>query len=356
MLFTSGLMATAADRHVSAGDKDKVSFTGRVQRLADGGVRYDWTGVYMQTQFTGTRVSAVLSDEGTSYHNVFVDGKWIKKIKVTGTNPQTILLADRLAAGRKHTLRLQKCTEGEYGCTTVKELVVDSKATLSAVKPSGRFIEVIGDSYTCGFGTESNDRDDPFKLETENCDMAYGCIVARYFGADYALVAHSGQGMVRHWGDSVQVSANSMPERWTRVFDAHGTEAYDYKAYTPQLVMINLGTNDFSPTAIPTSDQYVSAYVKLIQDIKSRYGADTPVLCVTPHSASTYLKAALAELSKEALKMNRVYMANPMDRVVNDATELGACWHPSHKGQVKIAMSLIPQVSTIMGWSVKTGE
>ena len=136
------------------------------------------------------------------------------------------------------------------------------------------------------------------------------------------------------------------------MFDAHGTEPYDYKAYTPQLVMINLGTNDFSPTAIPTSDQYVKAYVKLINDIKARYGADTPVLCITPHSASTYLKAALAELAKEALKMNRVYMANPMDRVVNNATELGACWHPSHKGQVKIAMSLIPQVSTIMGWGV----
>lgn len=235
----------------------------------------------------------------------------------------------------------------------MKELIVDKNATLTAVKPKARFIEVIGDSYTCGFGTESNNRTDPFKLETENCNQAYGCLVANYFDADYALVAHSGQGITRHYGDSVRVSVNNMPDRWMRIFDNHGMEPYDFKAYTPDLVMINLGTNDFSPTAIPTSEQFVGAYVKLIKNIKAHYGEDTPVLCITAHSASTYLKAAMAELAKETLKMKKVYMANPMDRVVNTETELGACWHPSFKGQSKIAMSVIPQVSTIMGWSVE---
>lgn len=352
MICMCGTVATAADKRVSAGDKNQITFTGRVQHLQDGSVRYDWTGVYMQTRFTGSRIAAVLSDEGTSYHNVFVDGKWIKKIKVSGKDPQSITLADKLAKGT-HTLRLQKCTEGEYGCTTVKELIVDKNATLTAVKPKARFIEVIGDSYTCGFGTESNNRTDPFKLETENCNQAYGCLVANYFDADYALVAHSGQGITRHYGDSVRVSVNNMPDRWMRIFDDHGMEPYDFKAYTPDLVMINLGTNDFSPTAIPTSEQFVGAYVKLIKNIKAHYGEDTPVLCITAHSASTYLKAAMAELAKETLKMKKVYMANPMDRVVNTETELGACWHPSFKGQCKIAMSVIPQVSTIMGWSVE---
>ncbi len=347
-LFSVGM--SAADRHVAA-NNPCVSFTGRVQHLDNGGVRYDWTGVYMQTEFTGGRIAIVVSEEGTSYHNVFIDGKWVKKIKITGTEPQTIVLADKLSKG-KHVLRLQKCTEGEYGCTTVKEIIVDKSAVLNAVKPTGRFIEVIGDSYTCGYGTESDCADDPFQLETENCNKAYGCIVARYFNADYALVAHSGQGIVRHWGDSVQVSANSMPKRWKHVFDAHGDIDYDYKAYTPQLVMINLGTNDFSPTAIPTIEQYVGTYVELIKDVKKQYGEDVPVLCITPHSATTYLRAALGELRNEALKLNKVYMANSLDRTVTESTDLGASCHPNYRGQCKIAMSLIPQISTIMGWTI----
>ncbi len=342
----------ADDRHILA-TAPEVSFTGRVQRLDNGGVRYDWTGVYLQTAFTGSRIAAVMSEEGTSFHNVFIDGQWVKKIKVTGKEPQTITLADRLSEGQ-HILRLQKCTEGEYGCTTVKEIVVERTAELSPVLPADRFIEVIGDSYTCGYGTESDNRDDPFQLETENCDKAYACIVARHFNADYALVAHSGQGIVRHWGDSVQISADNMPIRWTQRFDAHGTEPYDYQAYRPQLVLINVGTNDFSPGAMPTVEQYVGSYVKLIQSVKARYGEEVTVLCITPHSANSELKAALHELRNRTQQMHRVYMANAMDRTVSEDTDLGASWHPNYRGQCKIAMSLIPQISTIMGWPVTT--
>ncbi len=345
---------TAADRHIPA-TAPEVSFTGRVQRLDNGSVRYDWTGVYLQTAFTGSRIAAVVSEEGTSFHNVFIDGQWVKKVKVTGTEPRTVVLAEGLPEGQ-HVLRLQKCTEGEYGCTTVRELLVEPSAEVSAVPPTGRFIEVIGDSYTCGYGTESDSRDDPFQLETENCDKAYACIVARYFHADYALVAHSGQGIVRHWGDSVQVSADNMPTRWTQLFDAHGTAPYDFQGYKPQLVLINVGTNDFSPGTIPTVEQYVGSYVKLIQSVKARYGEDVAVLCITPHSANGDLKAALRELRDRTQQMPRVYMANSMDRTVSDDTDLGASWHPNYRGQCKIALSLIPQISTIMGWSVPLPE
>lgn len=348
----SPMMGFAAEKSIPA-NSSAISFTGRVQKLSDGGVRYDWVGVYWQTIFSGKQISAIVSDEGTSYHNIYVDGKWLKKIKITGKEPQRILLADKLSAG-KHTLRMQKCTEGEFGCTTLSKVIVDAKSQMAAVKPTGRFIEVIGDSYTCGYGTESNRAEEPFQLETENCNKAYACIIARYFNADYALVAHSGQGMVRHWGDSVQISTNSMPERWTRVFDAHGTESYDFKAYRPQLVMINLGTNDFSPTAIPTTDQYVGAYVELIKSVKTHYGQDIPILCITPHSATPYLKAALAELKEKVANLKNVNMANALSNTVSSQGDLGASEHPNYRGQRKIAMSLIPQVSTIMGWDIDT--
>ena len=329
-----------------------VTYTGRTSVASDGAVSYDWTGVYLQTYFTGGSIAIDVSEAGTSYHNVFIDGKWIKKIKISSTQPShVIVLASGLSHGA-HLLRLQKCTEGEYGCTTIHNIILSKEGTLKSVPHKERMIEVYGDSYTCGYGTESKSAEEPFELETENCDKAYGPIIARYFNADYALIAHSGQGMVRDWGDSVQVSKQNMTTRHTKMFDAHGVEAYDFMAYKPNLVIINLGTNDFSPTAIPTEDQYVDAYIKMIESIRSHYD-NVPVLCVTPHSANLYLTSCSDILRERVKMMKGVYMANTMTGIVTHDYDMGASWHPNYQGQRKIAMSLIPVISAIMNWNLE---
>lgn len=352
MIFAmAALTATAADKKVKAADEN-VSFTGRVETLADGSVRYDWVGVYMQTQFTGSKVAVDISDTGTSYYNVFIDGELKEKIKVTGKERHTIVLADKLKKGT-HTLRLQKCTEGEYGCTTVYALSFDQNAQLSPVAPKERLIEVYGDSYTVGYGTEGKKATERFTLETENCNMAYTCIIARYFGADYRICAHSGNGMVRNYGDKNQESNPNMSTRSTQLYDQFSTEQFDFNWRRPDIVMINLGTNDFSPKAIPEADNYVNAYIKMIEQISERYD-NVPILCITPHSANRYLRAALNLLRERTHnKYANVHFAESMLNIINDDVDLGNDWHPNYQGQCKIAMSLIPQISKLLHWGVR---
>lgn len=139
--------------------------------------------------------------------------------------------------------------------------------------------------------------------------------------------------------------------RHDRVFDDHDTIKYDFKAYKPNLVMINLGTNDFSPVAIPEVKAYVGNYLKLIRSLRSHYG-DVPVLCITPHSANDYLLAALRVLKDSVEQYRHVHMAQTMPGIVNYGYDLGASWHPNRQGQRKIAMTLIPQVSAITKWDV----
>ena len=44
--------------------------------------------------------------------------------------------------------------------------------------------------------------------------------MARAFNADYHIVAHSGEGVVRNYGDKEKVSpTGTMPQRFNRVFD-----------------------------------------------------------------------------------------------------------------------------------------
>lgn len=328
---------------------DHVTFTGRTA-TTDKGVSYDWSGVYMQTAFSGTCVAVEMAESDTSYHNVFIDDRLTGKIKVYGKEPHRVTLATGLSKG-SHKLRLQRATEGMYSLTTVSAVITERQSSLAPVAPKQRFIEVYGDSYTCGFGTESLKAEDPFLLETENCNDAYGCLIARYFDADYQLVCHSGQGIIRDYGEKGQQSEENMLTRHDQVFDTHNSKVKYQFERRPDIVLVNLGTNDFSTIICPTPEQYVGNYLQLIKSLRKHYGA-VPILCVTPHSAGRYLLAALQLLHERCVGEEQVFFAEPMPGVVN-YEDLGASWHPNREGQRKIAMTLIPKVSAITGWKLE---
>ena len=61
--------------------------------------------------------------------------------------------------------------------------------------------EFIGNSDMAGFGVTSETRDcsgDEVRLSTDT-QQTYGALVARHFGADYQINAHSGIGLVRNY-------------------------------------------------------------------------------------------------------------------------------------------------------------
>lgn len=342
--------ALAGNNRIVKANSEEVGYVGRTQTLTDGSVRYDWVGVYLQTQFSGSSVAVRISETGKSFHNVFIDGKWIRKIKFTGKDTLITLASD--LSKSFHQLKLQKCTEGEYGCTTIHQLLLASGGQLKAVPDKLRRIEIYGDSYTCGYGSESNSPNDHFKVETENCNKAYGCIIARYFDADYILTAHSGRGVVRNYGDSKQSSRNTIVTRMTHLYDDFDPSIpYDRKDHKPNLVLINLGTNDFSTQPIPTDENFIAGYIRMIHQLRTEY-KEIPILCVIPHSGGL-TGQCLVKLKKEMSSDKNLYLSNPMENIVGRKSDMGADAHPNYSGHQKIAMTLIPQISTIMNWKLE---
>lgn len=340
LAVTAVLPALAAT--VAATD-EAVTFTGRVMRSADGSVTYDWVGTYMQTQFTGNSVTAVVSEQGESWHNVYVDGKLTGKILIKGNDAHEVTLADKLAKGT-HTLRLQKVTEGEYGLCTIHSLT--AKGGFKAVTPKSRLIEFIGDSYTCGYGTEGANAKERFRLDTENFSHTYANTIAQYFDADYSAVAHSGMGVMRNYNGKTM---RTMSQRYTLLFDDHDSVAYDFSQYHPDLVVICLGANDFSVGASPL--RFVDRYLDLIKTVRQRNG-QVPVFCVVPFSANMYLLAAMQQLRIETRDMKDVTVAKPMTGLLLYDQDLGSDHHPNRQGQMKTALMLIPQIATATGWKL----
>lgn len=350
MLITWQTVAVAKSDTFEKATSSNVHIVGRHAIGTDGSVSFDWVGTYLETDYTGGSISVKIAVDGKAYFNVMVDGRVVKKILVEGSTPQTVVLDGRLGSGR-HTLRLQQCTEGEYGKTTVYGFTCEPGRQFFPPRKRQRLIEFYGDSYTCGFGVESNRAEDPFKLETENCNDAYGCLIANYFDADYVLIAHSGQGIVRDYGDKKDESAINMFTRHDKIFDAHDTVCYAFQQYQPDLVVINLGTNDFSPNNMPRVERFIGNYKALIHSVRSHYGA-VPVFCVTPHSANIYLSAAIEALRTSLASDTLTHFAQSMTDLIHYGVDLGASWHPNRLGQRKIAMSLIPQVASLMGWNL----
>ena len=329
----------------------RIEYTGRT--LIEGNdVTYDWSGVYFRVRFNGPYLAMKCSDTKNCWFNLWIDKEMSHEEDrkfIVGAKDTVIVLAEGLGKG-EHEVILQKRTEGEQGRFTLHSFISEGDI-LQANGRKGRHIEFIGDSYTCGYGTESGDKNDPFLAETENCNLTYAAITARYFGADFNLVSHSGQGIIRNY-DSFN-PGDHMPDRYLQTFNTEKIPVWDCKsaAYTPDIVVIYLGTNDFSTAQQPHEDLFRKNYIRLLNSIKANYGENIPILCMAS-PANPYLydyvrSAAIASGLNNVAYMAVSYMAH------NYEDDLGASWHPNYHGHKKVASCMIPYISTLTGWEME---
>lgn len=329
----------------------RIEYTGRVVKK-DNGISFDWSGVYCRIRFNGPSLSVRCSDTMNSWFNIWTDkemGTTADRSFLIAAKDTVIILAEGLGKG-EHEIILQKRTEGEQGLVTFHSFIAQGDL-LQANGRKGRHIEFIGDSYTCGYGTESSSKNDPFKAETENCNLTYAAITARYFNADFNLVSHSGQGIDRNYNDGNR--GYNMPDRYRQAFDCSKDTAWnpEMAPHQPDIVVIYLCTNDFSTGRQPQMESFCKRYIELLKQVKENYGKDIPILCMGSNcSPYTY------DYIRNACQM--IGLDNVSYMVVskgahNNEDELGASWHPNYKGHIKVASCMIPYISTLTGWEME---
>ena len=352
--------ATDSGTSVKASDS-KITFIGRT--WTDGGdVSFDWTGVYAKVRFQGNWLKFKVSDTKKNYYNVWIDKAMDsdpdKVLTVCGSDTTITIFGadelkalfgkDRKAAKAPHQVILQKRTEGNEGKTTVSEFITDG-SFLQADAPKDRIIEYVGDSYTCGYGTEAPNTD-RYKPETENQNLTYACAAARYFGADQIVTAHSGCGIVRNYNGDLK--GWNMVERYLQTFDMDKEMKWDAKAshLKPSITVIYLGTNDFSRGMQPAERFFVKNYITLLKEIKANYGDDYPILCVAPKHDCVmfdYLRKV-----QDTCGLANIHIVALGNSVHNDVTDMGADGHPNRSGHLKKAYALIPYIATVAGWEM----
>lgn len=321
MFACMALVLLTARPDLVAPTDGRIAYIGRFDMTNSKGPTCEWSASAARLRVKGKELKVTLQDRDLDYVQVVVDGAPTEVIKV-GKEPQTASLA--LGKNGEHTVELVKRTEAWIGALSFSGFEVPNGTLLSA-SPKSKWIEVVGDSISCGFGNEAPNKETKFTPETENAYQSYASIAARKIDADVQILAWSGRKM---WPD------NTMPEIYNRVLPTLPEPIFDFRGPAPAAVVINLATNDFGKEN-PDEVAWTAAYAVFIQRIWGHYPNARVYVAIGSMMTDNWPP------NHKALSTLRKYLSGMVDRmkdprlkwvefpVQDEKNGIGADWHPS---------------------------
>lgn len=267
------------------------AFFGRPAAAAEA-VRAEWSGSEIGVRFSGSGLEVQLTSTGEDRFAVVLDGVVQAEKFDPGAANEWQLVVDGLPEGEHHVV-LHKLTEPLVGAATFTGARATSGEILPYYTPRERRIEIVGDSITAGYGNEGASAGCAFSADTENHYLTYGAIAARHFDADLTTVAWSGKGMFSNRGSSDTVV---MPDLWLETLPSSADSAtWTPAAFEPNLVVINLGTNDLSDPRFGSAGdpeaaeaEFLAAYSAFLGALRSAYPSAHVLALVGPMLSDGY--------------------------------------------------------------------
>ncbi|MFZ4683812.1 MAG: GDSL-type esterase/lipase family protein [Terrimicrobiaceae bacterium] len=234
---------------------------------------FDWSlsGFEFEAECEGKVLATITGTPGwqkVGFIQVTVDGVAGERVAIE-PGRQDYLLADALPKGR-HKITVCKLNEAQYSKMALESLTL-SGTLLAAPAPAALKMEFIGDSITCAEGALGKMPDVP-QGESQDAARSFASLTARSLGAEASIVAASSWGL--HRGRIAPEEKSVIPaifELTSRFRDP--SAAWDFTKYQPDLVVVNLGTNDFSGRKkTPFTDaEFQEAIERFHLVLRSRY-------------------------------------------------------------------------------------
>jgi hypothetical protein len=330
-----------------------IEFTGRIDFTNPQAPKFSYSGVSIRACFSGTSIAAIMDDDtGQNYYNIILDGKMLDTLRI-GVGKKTYNLAQGLE-NSVHEIEIFKRTEQMFGKTQFFGFVVDGGTTLSAiVHKRDKLIEFIGNSITCGYGNEGVNGG-VFGPTTENHYLTYAAITSRNFNARHLAVCKSGIGIYRNYDGPAAGNTDCMTNYYTRTFLYDENPKYSF-AEKPDLVCIDLGTNDFSTSGCDSA-KFVTNYLRLIDTIQTKYSMPDIVCLLGPMLSGSSLTLCRRYLNAISNRANLKGKGNVSVFEMSAQTgDLGIAidYHPTVAQHKRNAQELTTYIKSIKGWKVE---
>jgi lysophospholipase L1-like esterase len=319
-----------------------LKFYGRFDNSDPKGPKFTWSGSSIMAAFNGNSVSVTLNQSNDlNYFVAVIDNQPMKRF-VTNVGTQTYTLATNLSAG-DHQVLLFRDSEGNEGVSQFLGFNFGTNGKLLATPGvNSRYrLEFIGDSNTAGYGDLGVDPC-PFSTATESAWASYAQQTALLLGAAPSTnISYSGIGVYRNWGHAgPEAGFPAMPGFYPRTLtDSTGTSGSfsSDPATQPNVVVINLGANDYWDGNAPPQAGFISAYKGLVQKVRSQYPNAYIIAATTDYAAAIgYVQTAVSQI-QAAGETKIQYLKLPFQASSN---VIGCNGHPSQQAQSGVASFL----------------
>ncbi|EPS26366.1 hypothetical protein POX_g09330 [Penicillium oxalicum] len=321
-----------------------------------------WPGTGVAFTFTGKSASIGLSSvTGDNSVDLIVDGG--APVVISNLTGNSISTPAGLSQGT-HTVEIRKRSEAYFGSIVIGEITTDGKFGVNPVP--AKKIEIIGDSITVGYGLDGVNPC-PNTAAVEDNPKTYEAVAANSLGADYRVVAWSGKGLVRNIATGTTDTSPLMPELYTRYGANDADNSYPFSSdWTPDAVVINLGTNDFSYLAYDASGQsykarspinattFTDGMVDFVRSIQTHYPRAKFFLLTSPMLSDYFPTAADAQHTTQKTALQSAISQLGSNAYLVDwptqGSDVGCDYHPNASTHAAGAAILVSAIRSALGW------
>ena len=327
--------------------------------LSGTGASFIYTGKKLSITVVG---SPVINHEDAENNcariAVYVNGE--RKVDDMVTQEEQTYTVWESDAAETVEVKIIKLSESAMSVAGIKDLeIAEGEGVVPAAKKE-HLIEFIGDSITCGYGVDDEDPLHPFSTKTEDVTRAYAYLTAQLLSCDCRMFSASGYGIIS--GYTADPEIKSAEQLIPLYYSSYGFSydtfpggkkpmdiPWDFTEKQPDIIVINLGTNDdsYCQETEWKQEEYRDKYAEFLLDVRAKNpGAE--IFCVLG-----LMGARLYPRVCEACRMYREKTGDEKIYTVELPEQDGekgyvADYHPLHSAHKLAAEKLASEIKSVL--------